>query len=238
MVCAAVGLPNEKGFGCCDSCVEERDLGINVEGGGRDGFEGGREEKVEGDGGGNPTPLGPEFEEVLALLCALEGLGGVLEPEAKGDESRPEGTPKKEEAANDGMADGGFNAGKEPPRKPPDEPACRSSTSQLLISTSATAGAIIALERATFEAVGTKSGTLSPNTASIVNPFPGFISSKGGGGVLLLLLLLLLPASGRRDPRFVRGDDIASEVYHSITISKKMTKCASFKNQNLTTDVC
>ena len=67
MVCAAVGLPNEKGFGCCDSCVEERDLGINV-GGGRDGFEGGREEKVEGDGGGNPTPLGPEFEEVLALL--------------------------------------------------------------------------------------------------------------------------------------------------------------------------
>ena len=43
----------------------------------------------------------------------------MLEPEAKGDESRPEGTPKKEEAANDGMADGGFNAGKEPPRKPP-----------------------------------------------------------------------------------------------------------------------
>ena len=62
-------------------------------------------------------------------LCALEGLLGVLEPEAKGEASRPGGRPnkeeeeeedeKKEEEAKEGIADGGFIAGKFPPRKPP-----------------------------------------------------------------------------------------------------------------------
>jgi len=118
-----------------------------VGGGGSDGLvEGVGAFIADGGGaGGSPTPLSPEFDDVLALLCALEGLGGVFDPDTKGEESRPDdGIPKKEDAANDGIADGGFSAGNEaePPRKPPLEvSACKSSTSQLFKSTSATGGA-------------------------------------------------------------------------------------------------
>lgn len=88
------------------------------------------------------------------------------------------------------------------------------------MSTSDTAGASVGPLRASFDAVGTNKGTLSPRTASIVSPLPGFISSKGGGVPLLLCELppLLLPASGRRGPRFVRGDedDIATDSFFLI----------------------
>ena len=175
-------------------------------------------------------------------------LGGVPEPTSKDEPVGPvEGTPKNEEAAKEGMADGGLMGGKveEPPRKPPErrwrkchqiiilhnhhsmmtglknamswksgslspveDPACRSSTS--LISTSETGAASATPEdwRLSLDAVGTKSGTLSPKTASIVKPLPGFISSSGGGVPLLTPRAPpAAPCGGRRGPRPDRGED-------------------------------
>ena len=66
----------------------------------------------------------------VTYLCTLDGrdgmpisLGGVPEPTSKDEPVGPvEGTPKNEEAAKEGMADGGLMGGKveEPPRKPPE----------------------------------------------------------------------------------------------------------------------
>lgn len=108
------GAPIEKGLCCCNDGVDV-DGGAEVGGGGSSGF--------------NDAAGGPDNEELLALLEGLGGvprsLGGVTDPAPKieGEEEAEEETPKKEEAAKDGIAVGGFNAGKveELPRKLPAE---------------------------------------------------------------------------------------------------------------------